>query len=223
MTFYWPNKPQPGERDQATPLRIAAALAHAELAPREDLEPLIDLLVDPVADVRQIGVRALVAMGGREGKLLARLKARLGDHNPSVMDECFCGMLEGEDGARNLSFVADFIDSHDSRVGFAAALAIAESRHKKPAFDIILTHWHQAVDPGFRADLLTALAMLKNEQAFRFLLGLIEAKGESAEDALADLAVHRSNPAVRARIEDVVQRIGDTNLRRLFAAKFTKA
>lgn len=94
MRCYWPARPYTDNRDEAAALRIASAIAYAELGSPTELEPLIDLLVDPVSDVHLAAVRALVALGGPHGARVIRLKTVLGDDNPNVMEECFAGLLQ---------------------------------------------------------------------------------------------------------------------------------
>jgi HEAT repeat protein len=220
MKCYWPERPYADRRDEAAALRIASVVAHAELGSPSDLEPLVDLLLDPVSEVRQAAVRGLVALGGQQAALVLRLKALSGDANPSVLDECFTGLLE-VDGDRYLSFVADFMESADDRIRVAAALAIGECGHSR-ALDTLVSRWQRSTDSDFNRDLLVAIAILRNEEAMRFLLSLIESGGRCATDALLVLAAYRSNPEVLRRVHEAVEKANTPELRRLFAAKFGK-
>jgi HEAT repeat protein len=220
MKCYWPARPRTGQRDEAVPLRIASATAHAELGRQSELEPFVDLLVDPVSDVRHAAVRSLVALGGQQGVLILRLKVLSGDDNPSVIDECFTGLLEA-DGDRSLPFVASFLDAADSHLRISAAVAIGESGHKL-ALDTLVSRWKRAADPEFSRDLLVAIAILRSEPATQFLLSLVESGGPGAADALVALAAYRSNPKLRCRVEEAVARASRTELQELFEYKFPR-
>ncbi len=217
MTCYWQARPREGQRDEAARLRVASIVAHGELGNRSELEPLIDLLVDPVSEVRHAAVQAVSAMGGREGKLVIRLKARIGDDNPGVMEQCFAGLLD-EDG-RHTPFVASFLDSADDAIRVSAAFALAESGDKS-ALEILVSSWKRTKDAQSKRDLLVAISIIRNEQARQFLCSLIADGGEDAKGAISALAAYRSNPDVRLQVEQEVLRAADLHLRRFFQGKF---
>jgi hypothetical protein len=76
-----------GEEDTATALRGACVLALPACSDmrREDvLRCLVDALTDGKDPVRADAARALAQMGGDEGALLLRLKARVGDKESQV-------------------------------------------------------------------------------------------------------------------------------------------
>jgi len=220
MTCYWPYQPRPGQRDEATPLRIAATIAYAELASRSELDLLVDRLVDPVSDVRQVAVRGLVALGGPTAAMVLRLKVLLGDENPSVMDECFSGLLNCDSG-RYLPFVAGFMHAGDDRVRVGAAIALGESGHEN-AFDLLLACWTASKDQEFRRDLLVAMALLRKDRAWQCLVGLIASGGEDARAALDALATYRTDPQLRRQIEAALAQAGEPELQRVFDKKFGK-
>lgn len=220
MRCYWPERPWADQRDEAADLRIAAAKAHAELGRRSELGPLVDLLVDPVSDVRHMAVRALAAMGGEQGAPVLRLKTRIGDSNVSVIEACFAGLLE-VDGDQYVPFVAEFLDSADDRKQVAAAIALGDSGHTR-AFDALASCFKRTHDSDFQRDLLVAISLLRNDQAVQFLLCLIESGKGHARDALVTLAIYKSNPQRRHQVEEAVDRAGTAELRRLFDDKFGK-
>jgi hypothetical protein len=76
-------------RDDAAHLRIASAIALAEFGQAEAPEIMLDLLADPIADVRITAVRCLVAVAVHQAHLVLRLKVLLGDESAPVIEECF--------------------------------------------------------------------------------------------------------------------------------------
>ena len=218
MGLYWPARPRDGGRDVAASLRTAAAHAYAELGPPAEVDPLVDLLADPVADVRLIAVRALAALGGPHNGSLLRLKVLLGDGDPNVIEECFAVLLDGEKD-RYLPFVARYMEDENPRLCVAAALSLGRSRHAK-ALDLLTSRWRSVGDPEFKRDLLVAVALLRSEPAVTFLLSLLSESTDEAEDAIAALSHLQMLPHVRERVETAVSRSDDGQLRHAFRTYF---
>ena len=218
MSCYWPGRPWGDNHDEATPLRIASAVAYAELGNSTEVEPLVDLLLDPVSDVRLTAVRALAAVGGAQCGLVLRLKTLVGDANPNVMEECFAGLLDC-DKDRYLPFVARYMESGDDGLRVSAALALGRSRHPR-ALDLLMSRWKRIGDPDFKRDLLIAVALLRSEEAIAALLSVLANEEGGAQDALIALSHLKMLPHVRERVEAAIVRTGDQQLRRAFDVKF---
>lgn len=218
MGLYWPARPREGSRDPAAPLRIAAALAYAELGPPTEVEPLVDLLVDPVPDVRLTAVRALAALGGSHGGVVLRLKILCGDDDANVMEESFAGLLDC-DKDRYLPFVARYMESEDPRLCVAAALSLGRSRHVK-ALDLLTSRWRCVGDTEFKRDLLIAIALLRSEPAITFLLSLLAEDSDTAQDALVALSHLQMLPQVRDRVDAAIDQTGKDQLRVHFRKYF---
>jgi len=205
-------------RDDAAPLRIASANALAEFGHADAAEIMLDLLADPIADVRITAVRCLAALAPHQAPMVLRLKILLGDEAAPVTEECFGALLE-IDARKSIPFVARFLDSDDDDVRTAAAIALGESRQQK-AFDALVTQWKQVFDADFRTTLLTAIALLRQDYATRFLLSLIEEGGNDAIDALKALAPYRAVDTIRQEVETAVNKTQSQELRNLFDRKF---
>jgi hypothetical protein len=218
MTCYWPDRPWGDYADQATPLRVASAVAYAELEYRPDDGPLVDLLLDPVPEVRTVAVRALAALGGAQCRAVLRFKALIGDKSSNVMEECFAGLLECG-GPSYLKFVARYMDSGDEETRIAAALALGRSRQAE-ALDLLAAQYRRTWTADFRRDLLIAVSLLRSEAAIAFLLSLITERGSAAHDALLAVSHLRVVPKVRERVAEAIDRAEDAELRRLFERTF---
>lgn len=211
-------QPSGPDRDEATQLRVASALALTEFAHPDAAEIMIDLLADPMADVRIIAVRCLAALVPHQAYLILRLKVQLGDKSTPVIDECFA-MLLHTDSRKSIPFVAGFLSSPDDDIRTSAAIALGESRQHK-AFEVLVAKWKQEFATDFRATLLHALAMLRQDYATRFLLSLIEAGGKDAIDALLALAPYRAVESIRSEVETAVSKTQAQELQELFKRKF---
>jgi HEAT repeat protein len=218
MCCYWPERPWGQSRDEAVALRVASAIAYAEMGPQTELDPLVDLLMDPVSDVRMTAVRAIVALGGPRSCLLLRFKTLIGDDDANVIEECFAGLLDC-DKERYLPFVAKYLDGGSSRVRVAAALSLGRTRDAK-ALDYLAARWRRGADRDFQRDLLISVALLRNEPAIAFLLALLDSDANTAHDALLALSHLQVVPQVRERVEAAVKRLGSESLREVFDRHF---
>lgn len=179
---------------------------------------MIDLLADPIPDVRITAVRCLVALVPHQTYLLLRLMVTLGDKSAPVLEECFTALLQ-TDPRKSMPFVAGFLDSGDEDARTSAAIALGESRRQE-AFDALVARWQREHDADFRATLLHAVAMLRQEHATRFLLSLLAKEGTDAVDALLALAPYRAVDSIRQEVEATVTRTQAKDLIELFKRKF---
>lgn len=185
--------------DTAAGVRALCAMGLAQTSYPEALEEVLPLLLDPEIDARIGAVRAVAATGLPGGTLLLRLKTLTGDE-PEVLGECFAALLRVEPD-KSIRFVAAFLEDRNEAVADAAALALGDSR-LEAAFDILREAFDRATNRALRRTLLVAIALLRREPAFDYLLDLVE-NGEdfASADAIAALDMYKENAGLRDRIE----------------------
>jgi hypothetical protein len=192
-----------GQEDTAAALRgicLLALVACGDLRREEVLRHLVNGLTEASAPVRMDSARALAQMAGDECALLLRLKARAGDRDPSVTGQVLECVLALERNA-GLPFVSEFLRPSSSRipeggeVAEEAALALGASR-MEAAVDVLREVWDGAMGREFRAVLLRALSISRQEKAVAFLEELEKnGRKQDAEDAKAALTLIRDSNA----------------------------
>ncbi len=207
-----------GSEDTAATLRgtCAMGLVQCNDIPRDDiLRCLVDLLTDKIATVRIDTARSLEQMGGREVLLLLRLKARLGDKDPSVTGEVLEALLHME-GKIAIPFVSEFLASPDEELSDEAALVLGGS-HFPEAFDLLKTAWEDRPSGVF----LRALSISRLTEALDFLLGLLtRGRPKDAEEALHALELQKASPEVVKRVEQAALQRGDIKIQAVFRERF---
>jgi HEAT repeat protein len=192
-----------GQQDTAQTLRgiCLLALASCNDMPRAQIfRLLVDSMADEAAVVRIEAIRAVAEMDGEEAVLVLRLKARLGDREPSVIGQVFDSLLQLERDAA-LPLVAEFLDGSDEAMRQEAALALGSSR-MAGAVEILLKALPRARDAYFRKTILRALSASRQEKAMEFLLGLVrEGIRADADGAIEALELHRESPEIKAAVE----------------------
>jgi len=147
-----------------------------------------------------------------------RLKALVGDGEPDVLGECFAALLSMSPG-RSMSFVAGFLASPDPAAAEQAALALGQS-HEAEAFEILREHWENNLSPEFRRMLLLPISLLRRDDAFQFLIGVIESSGSNlATEAVTALGVYADDNS-RRKVHDAVKRRNDPSVSAAFACEF---
>jgi HEAT repeat protein len=204
--------------DTAVPLRATAAFALVRVNPRDLMVLLADLLADKEKGARSAAAKALGASGALAAIPLLRFKARVGDEEPEVVVECLSGLMSA-DPAESLEFVAGFLDA-DEEVAEGAALALGESRRPE-ALAVLQKHWPRARrDESLGNVVLLAMAITRLPAAVDFLIHVLASEGEpAAAGALAALAIHRHNPALRDRVAAAVAKKGP-GLKKMFEKEF---
>ncbi len=207
-----------GRTDTATALRGVCALGLVRMNYREVLSELADLLADPEAPARADAARALAYSENELGAPLLRLKALLGDDDPSVVAECLTALLRLAPAA-SLPFVAQFLDRADAAQQEAAALALGGSRLPE-AFDTLRQWWERTLKPDLRRTALLAIAMLRRDEGIDFLLAQVAGdSGPSARDAVAALSLYRHDDSVAQRVRDAAAQSA-IDLRQVLAETF---
>lgn len=185
-----------GQEDTAGTLRgicLLALVACADLKREEILRHLVNALTEAAPTVRVDAARAIAQMGGEEGALLLRLKARMGDREPSVIGQALEGLLAVE-RKEALPFVGEFLSPMGGELAEEAALALGASR-MTAAVELLRDVWGRSHHPEFRGVLLRALCISRDEQALTFLEDLAKnGRQQDAADARAALSLLR-NPA----------------------------
>jgi hypothetical protein len=212
-----------GQVDTAVDLRGACALGLARTSRADVLDLLATLLADPEPPARVSAARAIAAHGRVSATPLLRHKALAGDEEPRVVSECLLTLLH-LDPLASLPFVASLLEPATSRGrpapdrAFCAAEALGESRLKE-AFPLLRDWYPRAAARRLGRAALSAIAALRRDEAFDYLLSLVrEAEPPDAcEAALAlarqgDEALHAraraaaaGRPAVAAVLERALQ------------------
>jgi hypothetical protein len=142
----------------------------------------------------------------------------MGDDDPRVLGECLDAMF-ALDAPGSLPFACELLD-RGGDAAEAAALALGSSRLAAalPA----LRAWVER-SPGALRTGLTAIAMLRREEAFSYLVDLV-ASGDHrpASEALKALALHRTDEALAGRVHAAVVERDDPELRDAFEKEFER-
>jgi hypothetical protein len=168
-----------GSQDTAGPLRGICLLALPGCSDirREDvMRHLVNALTETDAAVRADAARAVGAMGGDESALVLRLKARVGDDEPTVTGQVLESLLIVE-RAQALPFVKGFLKPAGGETAEEAALALGSSR-MAGAVDVLLEAWETAMGAEYRESLLRALSLSRDDRAVEFLKKLVAEGGE---------------------------------------------
>ena len=194
-----------GRVDTAAELRGVCAMAlMEEHHPRGPVE-VAQLLADPEAAARTAAARALGACGRTEvAEPLLRLRVEIGDAEPQVMGECLAALLQVAP-RESLPYVADFLGARDDAIAEVAALALGESR-LDGALEPLCTQAERTLGSGDRrAVLLLAIAMLRTDAAWSWLVEQVQAGARGpAVAALRALATFKHDPRLHARVSEAV-------------------
>jgi HEAT repeat protein len=207
-----------GKVDTAVDLRAACALALARCNDEHALVRLGDLLADREAPARMAAARALGVLGREEGVALLRMKALLGDE-PRVVSECLAAALR-LDPRGSLELAAAFLDRKEPEIAEAAALALGESR-VAGALGVLREWLGRTVDKDLRRAGFLAVAMLRREDAFDFLLEIVREGAEAAaREAVAALAAQRGDASLEERVRAAAATRDDAELGPAIARAF---
>lgn len=203
-------QPEPvwgGREDTAAPLRATCALGLARANPPDTLLRLATLLADPETDARA-GAALAIARARQAGAApLLWYKTLAGDAEVAPLYECFVGLLALEPEAA-LAHVGRFLESTNVSLAESAAAALGESQ--LAAAGPLLRHaWATTGEPALRPALLRALAALRDDESFAFLLErLADGSAAEAREALAALAAYRDDLRRWRKVERAAQRRG---------------
>ena len=206
-----------GREDTAAALRVKCAIALVRRNVPGILFHVADLLNDPQPEARRGAIRAIAYAGGRNGVMLRVFAGRMTD--AADLSECLAGLM-GCHAERSLPFVARFLEHENPAVAENAAIAMGSSRQHE-AFEILKRHWEQTVMPERRDMLLLPIALVRSEDALRFLLRIVrEANAAAAERALEALAILRDDEAARNAVQAAVRERDESRVRKAYARLF---
>ena len=207
-----------GSNDRAAPLRSVCALGLVRMDYPDVMSELADLLADPEPDVRIGSARAIAYAGNLSGVPLLRLRIKLGDSAPVLLD-CFLALLHLSPTQSSIDLVRSFLviqsrtqDRESNDIVEAAVLAFGESRLSE-AFDILQAWWQSACIPELRKTGLIAISLLRNDEAVSFLLSLIQSGTlADAKDSIAALSVYRENQALWQLVREPIEQRAEPSL-----------
>lgn len=177
-----------------------------------------ELLADPEPMTRTIAVETLSGAPEERSELL--LRAKMGPPaDPRPLDK---REYDGRDPERGIEmdafqalmkiapdgsfdFIADYLRDGDPDRVRAAALALGESR-KPQALELLCERWRWNAKWETREQLALAIALVRSDEAFQFLLEALEHVPEvHAGFLLEALAVFRETPARAIKVKQVVE------------------
>ena len=194
-------------------LRGLCARGIARMGHPEALLEILPLLADSLP-ARIGAVKAISETGRPEAELLLRLHVIRGDSDAEVVGECFTALL-GMTPQRSLAFVAGYLSCANCEVAEMAALALGEAR-MTGAFPVLRDALQGKRSGTVRRAVLLALAMLRRDEAFDYLLAVMERQEQDAADVIAALAIHKSDSALRERVAATLGQLGSVRLNELF-------
>jgi len=204
-----------GQVDTAPPLRGTCALGLVRMNYPQVMVELGDLLADPEPEARIGAARAIAYSGTDQGIPLLRLRVKIGDTAP-VLLECLIALLKLAPMS-SLPLVKDLLYARtesgleeDVEYAETVALALGDSRLAE-AFPVLRDWWQRVRDRELRRSGLLAIATLRQPDAIDFLLTLVaEGMTEDAKSAIKALSVYQHDPTLWEQVtQTVYQRQSD--------------
>lgn len=204
--------------DAAVELRCQCAFGLARIGRGDSPCVLADLLVDPERAVRSATARALGTLATPEAEVMLRMRVLTDDPEPEVAAECFNSLI-AMSPERSLDFVARYVSTKDLALAEYAALAIGQSKTPE-AFGVLLRRWEDDLSPNLRRLLLLPIALVRSDEAFEFLLGIVgHSDARVAAEAVAALGIYTDETSI-GRIREVVKNRGDRAVNANFEKQF---
>jgi HEAT repeat protein len=196
--------------DVAIHVRYDSALGLARINHPDVNFILTDLLADNESFVRIGAAKAIAYLGQPEGELLLRLKVLMGQDQVEVIGECMTGLM-AMSPKRSLDFITKYLFSRDEAVVESAAIAIGSS-HVPEALSSLIQAWDRNPGARVRRSLLIPIALLRTEQAFDYLLGILATADRGmAMDTLSALKIYADDQSV-VKIKAVLDKLKDPAL-----------
>ncbi|MCP4693237.1 MAG: hypothetical protein GY859_34670 [Desulfobacterales bacterium] len=202
--------------DSAAILRGKCAFALLRLGYPHIVFVLVDLLSDPEPPARIAAVNSLAHISGEVSEPLLRLKASLGDEDHQVIAECLSALAQIHPG-RAMNFLEKFLTSRDPVLAENAAFALGETRREE-AFEILRKHGEENMNPDFQDMLLMPIAVTRLEEAFEYLMDVIETGGRASAVAAVKAAKIYGDDRHLSRIHEAVTSRDDEKATEAFAA-----
>jgi hypothetical protein len=219
-------QPEPGrggQYDSAGPLRgrCALALVDSDLAPRQILLALTDLLVDLERAARLDAVRAVARLAQPESALLIRLKALTGDEHADVMRECLLSLMTLAP-TDSVQFVSRFLDPNNELLCGDAAEALASARRPEALAALLDFLRRQRMPISTRRSVILTLAASPLPEAGEYLVSVIATEPvEAAEAAITALGASRFREEHKDRVAALVQGRASETLRNVLETAFS--
>lgn len=187
-----------GSVDTAATLRGNCALGLVRMHYPNVMTELADLLADPEGPARMVAARAIAYTEDPQGIPLLRLRAKIGDE-PQVLSEYLAALLKLAP-QQSIPFVSEFLSDTNQQVQELGALVLGESRQPE-ALGSLQNWWQGVQDPELRITGLLAMAMLRTDEAFQFLLALVaDGSDQTAQEAIQALEIYRQDYDLWQRI-----------------------
>jgi hypothetical protein len=193
-----------GKEDTAGQLRAVCALGLARLDHPDGMLEFAHLLADGEFNARLGAVRA-IAMSARPGAIpLLHFKTLTGDKDPRVLHECFRALLRLSP-QESLTFVGSYLYTEEEPVCEAAALALGDSR-LDGAFEVLRAWVDEQIQESLREIGLTAMALLRSDEAFNYLLSLVsEGTDQVSKQAVSALEIYQGDQRRWERVQKVIR------------------
>ena len=190
-----------GSADTAVDVRCSCAMGLSTSSYFRAVPEIAALLNDKEVRARVGAARAISCGHPREAEALLRFKTLIGDERPEVLAECFTALLTIAP-QECLPLVASHLSHKDDAVRDFAALALGES-HQPAALQFLRTAWEDIlVTPEMRAVLIRAAAVHRSDEAFDWLVSIIENGTATQADVAVDaLSVYERNTKLQERIK----------------------
>lgn len=204
-----------GQVDTAPQLRGTCALGLVRMNYPDVMVELADLLADAEQEARVGAARAVAYSENPFGVALLRLRLKLGD-TPSAMGEYLAALLQLAPDA-SLPLAASLLEAgrkvSDPRktieTAEVVALVLGESRLPE-ALPLLQNWWKRTMHAELKQTGLLAIAMLRQDEALRFLLQLLaDASTTDAAAALEALELHRSDGSLWPQVETILAQRAD--------------
>lgn len=207
-----------GSEDTAAELRGLCALGLVR-ARHPDAPALVAALLADRERAARIGAaNALGELEPAAAVPLLRYKLAIGDSEHEVVGACFRSFI-GVAPALSLRLAPELLERFDEAASEAIALELGESRRKE-AFPV-LRDFAEAARPSPRPVAFVALALLRDEGATDYLVGVVASgRPPAAQDAIRALAHFRHDPRLAERALAAARTRTEGNLRQFCEAAF---
>lgn len=218
IKYYQDEPAYGGSVDTAAVLRGKCGFALIRLGYPDVVFELTDLLADPEPQACILAARALSGLSRDQSEPLLRLKVGLSkeEKDNQVVAECLFVLVQ-INPQRSMRFVEQFLNSRDFIIAENAAFALGESLQEE-AFVILRRHREESWDSAFKDMLLTPMAVTRLEEAFDYLINLIENGSRDSAVAAANAVKIFGDESHRSRTRRAVTSRNDTRVSEAFAA-----
>jgi HEAT repeat protein len=195
-------------------MRSTACVALAERRHPQALDAAATLLADPEPSCRIGAIKALEALPSEGAKAVLKFKLLVRDREAEVVAENLRALLTVKPD--EIAFGRQLMDDRDTQLASMAALAVGESR-AAGAYEALSEAFETHLDPEFRANVLVAVAVLRDERCISLLCDVVRGRDhDMALRALEAGVPFAGDPEFRAQLREAVQSAAD----RLLAAAF---